>query len=105
VIAPAGVGGGATAARVCAVDDIVVDERGAVNHFDDRAQGNGSAALVAAGSGGEQKQSGTKALAAAFAKIAADFSNGLDGLPGLRGDFAFDQGKVLANQIKNLAYG
>jgi hypothetical protein len=76
-----------------------------VDHLDDGAERNRTAALVAAGSSSEEKKSRAKALAAAFAKIAADLGDGLDSFAGLGGDLAFDQGKVVANQIKNLAYG
>lgn len=105
VIAPAGVGGGAAAAGVGAVDDIVMDERGAVNHLDDGSERNRGAALIATGSCGEQKQSGAQTLAAALAEIAADFGDGLDGFAGLHGDFAFDESKIVAHEIKNFADG
>ncbi len=105
VIAPAGIGGGAAAAGVRAVDDVVMDESGAVNHFDDGAERYGAAALIAAGSGGKEQKRGAKALAAAFAKVAADFGNGLNSLARLDGDFALDERKVVTDEVKNLAYG
>ena len=46
VIAPAGIRGGPAAAGVGAVDDVVVDQRGAVQQFDDGGEANGAAAGV-----------------------------------------------------------
>ena len=105
VIAPAGVGGGATAASVRAVNDVVVNKSCAVDHFDDCAERNCASALIAAGTGSEKKQRRAKALAAALTQIAANFSDRPNGFAGLRGDFALDQSKVVANQVKNFAYG
>ena len=105
VIAPAGIGGRAAAASVRAIDDVVVDEGGAVDHLDDSAERNGSGALIAAGAGSEKKQRGTKALAAALAEIASDFGDGLDGFAGLGSDLALDEDEVVTNQVKNFANG
>jgi hypothetical protein len=45
MIAPAGIGGGAAAARVGTVNDIVVDERGAVEEFDNGGEADGAGAV------------------------------------------------------------
>jgi hypothetical protein len=45
MIAPAGVGGGAAAASVGAVDDVVVNKRGAVEKFDDCGETNGAGTI------------------------------------------------------------
>ena len=47
LVTPICVCGGAAAAHVGAVDDVVVDQRSGVQHLDDRAQTNGSLARVA----------------------------------------------------------
>jgi hypothetical protein len=58
MIAPAGIGGGAAAAGVSAVYDVVVDESGAVKEFDYGGETNGSGAIFAGVSVGEQEQRG-----------------------------------------------
>jgi hypothetical protein len=105
VIAPAGVGRGAATARVGAIDNVVMDERGAVNHFDDSAERNGGGALISAGASSKQKKRRTEAFAATFAEIAANFGDRLDGFAGLGGEFAFDEGKIVANEVKHFANG
>ena len=45
-VAPGGVGGGAAAAGVGLVDDVVVDEGGGVEHLDDGAEADAASALV-----------------------------------------------------------
>jgi hypothetical protein len=45
MIAPAGVGGRAAAASVSAVDDVVVDQRSAVEKFDNGGEANGAATI------------------------------------------------------------
>ena len=103
VIAPARIRRGAATARVRAIDHVIVNQRGAVNHLDDRAQRNRALAAIAARSRSEQQQRGTQPLAAAFAQVAADFSDRLNGFACLRGDFLLDESKIVAHQIKNFA--
>ncbi len=65
MIAPAGVGGGTAAASVGAVDDVVVDQGGAVEKFDDSGEFDGAAAFGRRTGGvavTEQKQCRAKAL-------------------------------------------
>src|SRR6185369_6465259 len=102
VIAPAGVRRGAAAAGVGRVDDVVVDERGAVEEFDDGGKSNGAAAGVACVTCGKEEQSGTQALAAATEKIAGDFGNRRKGGGALSRQFLFDQHEVVPDEIKDL---
>ncbi len=64
-VAPGGVGGGAAAAGVGLVDDVVVDEGGGVQHLDHGAEPDAAASGAAERLGREQQQQGTDALAAA----------------------------------------
>ena len=80
VIAPARIRRGTAAARVRAIDHVIVNQRGAVNHLDDRAQPNRALAAIAARARREQQQRRTQPLAAAFAQVAADFRDRLESL-------------------------
>ncbi len=45
MIAPTGIGRGASAARVSTIDDVVVDQRGAVDQFDNGGKPDGAASV------------------------------------------------------------
>ena len=77
-VAPGGVGGGAAAAGVGLVDDVVVDEGGGVEHLDDGAEADAALAGAAEGFGGEQEQQRTDALAAAGHEVAGDVGDDFD---------------------------
>lgn len=64
MIAPAGICGGATAAGVGAVYDVVVDERGAVQEFDYGGEANCAGTIFTGVRVGEQEQRWAKALSA-----------------------------------------
>ena len=91
VISPASIGAGAAAAGIGAVNHVIVDQRGAVDHFDHGAETNGAFAAISGRASGQEQQRGTQAFAAAFAKIAGNFADGLDGRAILRRDFLFDE--------------
>ena len=59
------VGGGSAAPQRRLVHDVVVEQRGGVNEFDDRGELVVVAAAVAEGAGGKQHERGPQALAAA----------------------------------------
>jgi hypothetical protein len=101
MIAPAGVGGGAAAAGVGAVDDVVVDERGAVEKFNDGSKTDGAGSVATGVSVAEKEQRRTQAFAATTKKIAGDFADGLVGRGALAREFLFDEDQIVANQIKN----
>ena len=76
MISPAGICGRTAAARVCAVDHIVVDQRGAVEQFDDRGEFDRAAPayLVARCVAVAQQQEGRpEALPAPAEQVACDF--------------------------------
>jgi hypothetical protein len=52
MIAPSGVGGGTAAARISAVNDVIVDQRRTVEKLDDGGQANGATILAAGDAGG-----------------------------------------------------
>ena len=82
MVAPAGIGRGAAAARVGAVNHIVMNQRGAVEKFDNGGESDG-AATVGLASGGvamtKQQESGAKALPSPAEEITGDFGDRLKG--------------------------
>ena len=100
-VAPGSVGGGAAAAGVGFVDDVVVDEGGGVEHLDDSAQANAALAGAAEGFGGEQEEKWADALAAAGDEVAGDVSDDFDVGGGLAGELLLDGGEVVAEQIED----
>jgi hypothetical protein len=108
VIAPAGIRGGAAAAGVGTVDDIVVNERGAVEKFDDGGELDGAAGIAFASGSvavSKQEQCGAEALPSPAEEIAGDFRDGLVGRGALAREFLLDLHEVFAHQFKNLFDG
>jgi hypothetical protein len=101
MIAPAGICGGAAAAGVGAVDNIIVDERGTVQKFDYGGEANCPGAIFSGISVSEQEQRGTQAFAASAKEIAGDFADRLIGRGALARELLFDENQVVANQIEN----
>ncbi len=100
-VAPLGVGGGAAAAGLGFVDDVVVDQGGGVDDFDHRAELDGAALAVAKQPGGEQEQDGTNALAAAGAQIFADIGDDADVGDSVAAELALDGGEIVAEEVEN----
>ena len=73
VVSPARIRRRASAAHVGAVDHVVVDQRGAMDQLDDRAQPDRAVSLVSRISRGKQQQRGTQPLASASQQVAARF--------------------------------
>ena len=108
VIAPAGIGGGATAACVGAVDDIVMNEGGAMKEFDDGGELDGAAGIAFASGSvavGKQEQRGAEALPSPAEEIAGDFGDGLVSGGALARKLLLDLHEVFAHQFKNLFDG
>ena len=101
MISPARIRARAAAARVRAVNHIVVDQRGAVNHLHDGAQADRALAAISRRARREQQQRRPQPLAAAFAQVAGNFGDRLDGAAALRRDFALDERQIVAHQIEN----
>jgi hypothetical protein len=108
VIAPAGIRGRATAARVGAINDVVVNEGGAVEEFDYGGELDGAAGVAFASGGvavGKQEQRWAETLPSPAEEIAGDFGNGLVSGGALAREFLFDLYEVFAHQLKNLFDG
>ena len=104
-VAPGGVGGGAAAAGVGLVDDVVVDEGGGVEHLDDGAEADAGVAGAAEGLGGEQEEQGADAFAAAGDEVLRDVGDDFDFGGGLAGELLLDGGEVVAEEVEDLGGG
>jgi len=104
-VAPGGVGGGAAAAGVGLVDDVVVDEGGGVKHLDDGAEADAGVAGTAEGFGGEEEQQGADALAAASDEVLGDVGDDGDVGGGLAGELPLDGGEVVAEEFEDFGGG
>ena len=108
VVAPTGVGGWAATSGIGTVDNVVVDERCAVEEFDDGGELDGAAG-VAFASGcvavGKKEQRGAEALPSPAEEIAGDFGDRLVGGGALAREFLLDLHEVFAHQLKNLFDG
>ena len=93
-------GGRAAAAGIGAVDHVVVDESGAVDHLDHGAQADGALTAIARGTRGQQKERGAHTLAATLTQIAGDFYDRLNGAAILGRNFLLDQSQIVANLVK-----
>src|SRR5260370_31055859 len=102
MIAPFGIGGGAAAACVGAVDHVVVNQRCAVQKLDDSGKADGTAIFATCVTRGKKQESGTHALPSAAEQVLGDFGNRRKGGIALPREFFFNQKKVVADEIKNL---
>jgi hypothetical protein len=102
MIAPTRICRRPSAARISAVDYIVMNQRRAVNQFDYGTQVHRGSAVIARVSGGEQQKRGTQALASAAYQITCHFGYWFAGEASLTREFLFHARKVVAHQIKNL---
>ena len=99
-IAPLGVGGGAAAARLGFVDDVVVDERRGVDDLDHRSQLDRALAGVVHQLAGEQQQRRTQPLAAAGAEVLADLRDRPHAGHGVAAELALDGSEVVVQQVE-----
>jgi hypothetical protein len=102
MIAPTRIRRGPSAARIRAVDYIVMNQRRAVNQFDYGAQVHRGSAVIARVSGGEQQKRGTQALASSADQITRHLGYRFAGEASLTREFLFHAREVVAHQIKNL---
>jgi hypothetical protein len=82
VIAPTRVCGRTAAAGVGAVDDVIVDKRGAVKEFDNRGEFNGTAIIFRTAGGvamTKKQERRAQALPSPAEQVTGDFGNGLKG--------------------------
>lgn len=105
MIAPTGVCRRTAAASVRAIDDVVVNQRGAMQEFDHGCELDGAAAVrIPAGSVtmAQEQQSRPEALPSPAQQVAGDFGNRLIGCRTLARKFLFDKDQVFPHQLKNL---
>src|SRR6266851_2473824 len=105
MIAPSGIGGRAAAARVGAVDDVVVNQRCAMQKLDDGCKANRAEILAARIACGKNQEGRAHALPAPAQQILGNFRDGRKGGIALARELFFDQKEVVADQIKNLFRG
>src|SRR5205807_9982409 len=96
------IGGGAPTAGVRAVDDIIVDQRCAVQKLNNCGETDGAVIFAARVACGKKQESGTHALPASAQQIRSDFGNRRKSGFALPRKLFFDQEEVVANEIKNL---
>jgi hypothetical protein len=102
MIAPLGIGGRAAAARVRAVDHVVVNQRGTVQEFDDGGEPNGAPILASRIACGKKQERWTQALPSSAQQIPSDFRDRGESRVALPRELLFDQDEVVADEIKNL---
>src|SRR5690348_10058183 len=78
-----------------------MDERGAMDHLNDRAQANRAVTPMPAGSRGKQEQRGTHAFAAALAQITGYLDDRVNRAAILGGDLLLNESQIVPDQIKN----
>jgi hypothetical protein len=96
------VGGIAPAAHRRAVDDVVVEEGGGVDEFDESGGFDMGMAVVSAGTAGEYDQQGAEAFATAGDDVLGDLVDERDGALQARADDLIDAEEVWANQGSNV---
>ncbi len=104
-VAPGGVGGGAAAAGIGLVDDIVVDEGGGVEHLDDGTEADAGVAGTAECFRGEKEEQGADALASASDEVLGDVGDDGDFGGRLAGELQLDGGEVVAEEFKDFGGG
>src|SRR5690348_2183413 len=102
MIAPARIRRGPPAPRGRAVDDVVMNQRGAVQQLDHRCQTDRSLAPPAGVRVAKKQKRGTQPLPPAAEKIAGNFRNRLERNRALPRKFFLDKHEVVSHQIKNL---
>ena len=95
MVAPDGIARRTPAPRFCGVDDIVVDQRGRVNHLDYGREADGRFAVVAGNAGGEQEQDRAQPLAAAVLEISSNGGDDVHARDGFQADLALYALEVL----------
>jgi len=102
MIAPSRIGGRAATPRVGAVNNVVVNQRGAVQEFYHGSQTDRAATGAACMTRREKQECGAQALPAPSEQVRRDFRNGWKSSFALPREFFLDKSEIVADQIKNL---
>ena len=102
MIAPSRIRRRTAAARVGAVDHVIVNQSRAVKEFDDCGEFDRAGAAVPGVTRGEQQQRGAKALSSSAKEIAGDFGDRLESSRGLSRQFFFHKDEIVSDEIENL---
>ena len=105
MIAPAGIRGRPAPARVRPVNDIVVDQRRAVNELDHGSQSHGAASTVTRVTRRQEQQRGPQAFAPSRQQVTGNLRHRLNRRTALKRELLFDLDQVLANQVKDFLGG
>ena len=105
MIAPAGVSRRTAAARVGAINHVIVNQRGAVEKFDDSGKVYRALAIRTRVTVGEQKERRAQTLPSSAEKVAGDFADRLKGGGALAGKLLFDQNQVVADEVEDFLDG
>jgi hypothetical protein len=92
---------GTAAARLGFVDNVIMNQRGSVNNFLDRAQFDGAPSVVIEKPRREQQQHGTNALAATAAQIFADLGNRLHARNRIPPELALNRREIATQQFED----
>jgi hypothetical protein len=101
MIAPPGIGRRTAAARIRSVDDVIMNQRGAMNQLDDSAKANRAVPPIARIPCRKQQQGGTQPLAPSAQQVARNFRDRLDRRVILERKLLLDLGQVVANEIED----
>ena len=105
VVAPARMHRQAPAPQVGVVDDVVVDQRGRVDEFDDGGVQHRPIALIPAQPRGHQQHGGPDTLSAARLNVAADLRDQIDLRLDMAPEFPIHLLEVGANRLEDLRQG
>ncbi len=101
MVSPAGIGRGTPAPRVRAINHIVMDQSGAVDQFNDRAQTDRAVPPVSRRIPPQAAAGPAAASCRPLQQIAGDFRDWFDGRAILERKLLLDLDKVVANKIKD----
>src|SRR5690348_6566657 len=102
MVSPTRIRRGPAAARVRAVDHVVVNQSRAVQQLHDRGQANCSGTAPSAARVAKQQQRGPQPLPSPAQQVARNFRDRLERAGALPREFFLDQHQIVAHQVKNL---
>jgi hypothetical protein len=102
MIAPLGICRGTATARASAVNDIVMNQRGTVEKFDNSSESNRAAVFAARVTRRKKQEGGTQPLPTPTEQVRGDFRDSRKRRITLPREFLLDLNEVVADQIKYL---